>query len=312
MSWYDPTSWDPKRVALAAGTFGLSEAGGLRPIAQSAGFNPLADPGADAERQRKQLLYEQALKSGGFADTAQTGYGQLGGEAAAQRDYLRRLASGQDSVSAEQLRQGLQQNQAAQASYAAGASPQNAAMAARTAAIQSARLGAGMSGAAALAGLQERQAANQGLSNMILQQRGQDLNATLGARQGAIQGYGAGNAGTPEKSWLEKYGPALQSGASAIAASDRRLKKDIKDGDGAANKAIAGLRAYAFKYKDSKHGEGKQTGVMAQDMERAGLKHAVIDTPDGKMVHGAKAATSALALVGALGRRVARLEGGGR
>jgi len=138
----------------------------------------------------------------------------------------------------------------------------------------------------------------------------QDLNATLGARQGAIQGYGAGNAGAPEKSFLEKYGPAIQSGASAIAASDRRLKKDIKDGDRDANKAIEGLRAYAFTYKDAKHGGGRQMGVMAQDMSRAGLKHAVIDTPDGKMVHGAKAATSALALVGALGRRVAKLEGG--
>lgn len=267
------------------------------------------DPGADAERQRKQLLYEQAMKSGGFADTAQQGYGQLGGEAAAQRDYLRRLASGQDSVSAEQLRQGLQQNVNSQVSMAAGAPVRDQAVAARTAMINAGRLGSQAAGAQSLAGLQERQMAQQGLSSMILQQRGQDLNATLGARQGAIQGYGAGNAGTPEKSWLEKYGPAIQSGASAIAASDRRLKKEVKDGDEHANKTIAGLRSYVFKYKDERHGKGEQFGGMAQEFERAGLKHAVIDTPAGKMVHGAKAATSAIGLVAALGRRVAKLEG---
>src|SRR5678815_405830 len=72
------------------------------------------DAGADQEAERRRLLYEQAGKAAGFADTAQGGYGQLGGEASAQRDYLRRLAGGQDSISAEQLRQGLQTNIAAQ------------------------------------------------------------------------------------------------------------------------------------------------------------------------------------------------------
>lgn len=269
-----------------------------------------SDPGAEEERKRKARLYELANESAGFAGQAQGTYGQLGTEAAQQREVLRRLASGQDSLSREQLRQGVQQNQAAQSSMAAGASPQNAAMAARTAAIQSARIGSGMSGAAALAGIQERQAANQGLANMILQQRGQDANVALQGRQNALAGFGAYTTPmTPEKSWLEKYGPALQGGIQAAAMSDRRLKKGIKDGDDHANKVIAGLRAYAYKYKDERHGKGQQTGVMAQDLERAGLGHAVIDTPAGKMVHGAKAATSALGLVAALGRRVERLEG---
>lgn len=270
-----------------------------------------SDPGADAERKRKELLYEQAAKSSGFADQGQADYGQLGGEASAQRDYLRRLASGQDSVSAEQLRQGLAQNQAAQQSMAAGASMRDAPGAGRTAAIQQARLGAGMAGQQSLAGLQERQSAQQALSNMILQQRQQEMNAALQGRQNANAGYGAYTTPmTPEKSWTEKYGSAIMGALSAM--SDRRVKKNIRRGDREANETIRGLRSYVFEYKDARHGKGKQSGVMTDDLKRAGLGHAVIETPEGDAVHGAKAATSALGLVAALGRRVERLEGGGR
>ncbi|MGE5802943.1 MAG: hypothetical protein ACM358_11875 [Gemmatimonadota bacterium] len=199
----------------AVKTVGGGIAGGIKKI------TGMDDPGADAERMRKAMLAQQAGAAGGFADTAQQGYGQLGGEAAAQRDYLGRLSRGEDSVSAEQLRQSLQQNQAAQMSMAASASPQNAASTARLAAILASRQASGMSGAAAIAGLQERQAAHQALANMIMQQRGQDLNAALGSRQTAVSGYGAGMQGQPEKSWLEKYGPVIRDAASFAAGGGK-------------------------------------------------------------------------------------------
>ncbi len=255
--------------------------------------------------QSRANLDETGLASNQFAEYNQGGVQQLGGEASAQRDYLRRLASGQDSVSAEQLRQGLGQNLSAQQSYAAGASPQNAAMAARTGAMQMGRMGSGLSGQQALAGLQERQNANQQLTNAILQQRGQDMQGALGARQTAVGAYGGGK---PDQSWLEKNGPALAAGMAAM--SDRRLKTDISDGDAKAKTALEGLKSYAYKYKNEAHGKGDQLGLMAQDMEKAGLGHAVSDTPGGKMVNGAKAALSGLALTAALARRVSRLEGG--
>lgn len=179
------------------------------------------DPGADEERMRKALLQKQAARAGGFANAGERGYTQLGNEAATQRDYLGRLSRGEDSVSALQLKQGLQRNIAENQSMAAGASPQNAAGAARLGAILSARQASGMSGAAALAGLQERQAAHQGLANMIMTQRGQDLNAALGGRQIAVQGFGANNAGDPEKSWLEKYGPLVRDVASFAATKGK-------------------------------------------------------------------------------------------
>ncbi len=272
-------------------------------------LNPLSwgDESESAQEQRRQLE-GQAGAAGAFADQAQQGYGALGGEAAQQRDYLRRLALGQDSVSAEQLRQGLQQGLATQRSLAAGAAPANAAGAARTAAIQSARLTSGMAGQQAIAGLQERQAAQQALAKMLLEQRQQELQAALNSRQTAIGGYGTVK---PEGSFLDKYGGAITGAAAIATKSDRRAKKDIRKADHAANRAIDGLRAYTFAYKDKKDGARPELGVMAQDLEKAGLRHAVIDTPQGKLVHGAKLATTNTAMLAALGRRVAKLEGRG-
>lgn len=267
------------------------------------------DPGAEQERQRKALLYGQAGRAGDFADYGQASYGQLGTEASGQRDYLRRLASGQDSVSAEQLRQSLGQNLAAQRSLAAGAGSRDQAMAARTAAMQSGRLGAGLAGQQAIAGLAERQQANQALSNMIMQQRQQDLQAALASRQNAMGGYSAQNAGEREKSGMETYGGALAGGAAMMAKSDRRAKTDIRDGDEDANRMLEGLRAFTYRYKDKRDGAGERTGVMAQDLERAGVKHAVVDTPEGKMVHGGHLATANTAMIAALQRRLSKLEG---
>jgi hypothetical protein len=158
-----------------------------------------------------------------------------------------------------------------------------------------------------MAGIQERSQAEKALADMILQQRQQDANVALGSRQNATGAYGGV---TPEGTTLQKLTPFIQAGAGAasVAASDERLKEDIEDGDDKAKRILKGLKSYSFKYKDAKHGTGEQHGVMAQEMERAGMKHAVIDTPGGKMVHGAKAATTSLALVAALGRRVEKLE----
>jgi hypothetical protein len=258
MSWYKPWTWN--------------------------------DESASTVEKRKDLN-QQGEAAGHFANFGQDSYGAMTTEASGVRDALRRRAMGQDSLSAEQLRQGLGQQLSMQRSMAASASPQNAPMAARTAAMQMGRASSGMAGNAAMAGIQERSQAEKALADMILQQRQQDANVALGSRQNATGAYGGV---TPEGTTLQKLTPFIQAGAGAasVAASDERLKEDIEDGDD----------------KDAKHGTGEQHGVMAQEMERAGMKHAVIDTPGGKMVHGAKAATTSLALVAALGRRVEKLE----
>jgi hypothetical protein len=166
-----------------------------------------------------------------------------------------------------------------------------------------------MAGQQAIAGLQERQQAQQALAQMLMQQRQQELQAALGSRQNAISAYGGV---TPEGSFLDKWGGAI-SGAAAIAAkkSDRRLKTDIKPGDARANEALEGLKAYVYRYKDPKrYGDGEQLGVMAQDLEDAGLDHVVREGPDGmKQLDGAELAATNTAMLAALARRVSKLEG---
>lgn len=287
---------------FAQGWTSLSSGNGFKTPFGQVG-NPTADPTADAKRD---ALNQQGAAASGFADQGQQGYGQMTAEAQQARDYLRKIASGQESLSGEQLRQGLQQNLAAQRSMAASASPQNSAMAARTAAIQGGRLGAGMSGAAAMAGIQERRAAQEGLSNMILGQRGQDIQVANGARGNAISGYGGVQ---PAGSWLDRYGNAVVGGLAAGAKfSDERLKEDINSGDGDANAAMKGLRAFTYKYKDPKLGKDRELGIMAQDLERAGLKHTIIETPRGKAVNGAALATANTAMLSALEKRLAKVE----
>lgn len=260
--------------------------------------------------ENRENLNAQGAAAGGFADTAQQGYGQMTQESGEARDYLKRLARGEESVSAEQLRQANQQQLAMQRSMAAGAAPQNSAMAARNAARQMGAASMGLAGQQSLAGIAERQAAQQGLANMILQQRQQDIQAALGSRGNAISAYGGV---TPEKSWIEKWGQPITGGLSSAATlSDERHKTEIKGGDREAKRAIEGLKAFTYKYKDERNGRGKQFGPMAQDLEKAGLGHAVIDTPRGKYVDGGKAALAGLGLVAALGRRVAKLEGKGK
>ena len=138
-----------------------------------------------------------------MGQTGQADYSRLGGALDTEAERLRRQANGEDSLSAEQLRQGLQQNVAAQRSMAAGASPQNAAMAGLMASRNAMVAGAGLAGQQATAGIQERQAASDALGRMLLQQRQQE-------QQNAQFGYGNIKPGA---SWLDRFGGAVQAGA---------------------------------------------------------------------------------------------------
>ncbi len=179
----------------------------------------------EREQKQKQLetaqdqIGQQAQAASRFGDTGERGYAALGAEAGALRQQLGRYASGQDSLSAEQLRQSLQQNQAAQQSFAAGARPGMQAMAARTAAMQMGRNATGMAGNQAMAGIAERQAATQSLGNMIGQLRGQDLQAALNSRTTSMGGYGqqAGQlAATMPRAGGDIGGALLQGGQAAL------------------------------------------------------------------------------------------------
>lgn len=347
MSW---DSWNPFTWPWSSNPI---QANPAPPGAPTSGTSPdgrqiLTDTGLPTpygvdEGTRQALLAQQGGRAGMFADQAQQGYAAYGQQAQGALAALQRQASGQDSLSAEQLRQSLGQQLAQQRSLAAGASPHNAAGAARTAAIQMGRASTAMAGQQATAGLAERQQANTAYGNLLGTVRGQELSAALQSRSNANAGYGAA-AGPPQKDWKDYALPAATAAATIIAASDRRLKTNIAPGDGVANTAIGalsrrfagasptmsdralktnikpgedevnaainGLRPYTYAYKDQALGAGPQVGVMAQDLQKAGLGQAVVKTPIGLAIDPGKLSGANTAMIAALGRRVAELEGG--
>lgn len=149
--------------------------------AQSLG-KPKVDPYGD--------MRGQAGRASTFANNGERGFHQFGGDARGLVNHLQGQMMGQNSQSAEQLRQGLQQNLSGQRAMAASARPGSAPMAARTAAMNAGMMGAGMSGQAAMAGIAERNAAAQSLGGVLGSQRGLELQAALGGRGQAMQGYG--------------------------------------------------------------------------------------------------------------------------
>lgn len=151
------------------------------------------------EQQRKGLL--------GMGQQGQAQYNALGGRLGTEADWLGRVSRGEESLSAEQLRRSLQQNLAAQQSMAAGAAPQNQAMAALHASRNAMQLGSGLAGQQAEAGIQERAAAHDALARMLLQQRQQE-------QSNAQYGYGQAQ---PGQSWLDRFGGAVM-GIGSLAS----------------------------------------------------------------------------------------------
>lgn len=360
--------WDTiKDVGIAVGTGGMMPAQALLAKKAAAKYGPGIVGGLNDALDRSKMAEE---RYGGVDPTGQLGgaagaaaefgragasnYAQSGQQLQGTTSDMRRLASGygrvadqygriaggQDSISAEQLRQGLQQSQAQQMSMAAGARPQDSSMSALAAAQNMGTAAAGLGGQQALAGLQERRDAMAGQMGAMggqagLQQaiqsgqlgaRGQDINVALGGQQGALTGYGniEGNRtnrygalmGTPTagEKWLQaglgvaEMGTKLLPGAAV--ASDPRLKKNVRSGKRDANDLVKALRSVTYEYKDGDaYGEGDFVGIMTRDLEKTKAgRRAVIDTPAGKMVHGARLATALAATLPGLDERIEKLE----
>ncbi len=171
----------------------------------------------DPSNQYRNALAGAAGQQAQFGQGLQGQYMQNQAGIANTMGMLQGLASGQNSVSAEQLRQGLQQAQAQQMSMAASATPQNQAMAARNAMMNAGNVASGMMGQQAMAGLQERQAALNALSQMQMQQSGQNLQGALGMGQMSNAAYGT-DLQNPQKTWGNIVGGALGGLAGGFGA----------------------------------------------------------------------------------------------
>lgn len=246
------------------------------------------------------------------ANALNQSYGNIG----QTQQYLANQMRGGNSVSQLQLQQGLAQQMAQQRQGAGAAMPNSSSSAQLGAANNLMRGGSSMANQQAMNGIQERGAATGALNQsqnqvgqMQLGSRGQDLNAANGAYGVAGQAYG--NAiQYPQKTSASLFGGAAGGAAGGVASmfSDKRLKKNITSADDDATKSMSALKAYRFDYKDQKHGAGNQFGIMAQDLERAGLKHVIIEKREGKAVDTGRLSLANTAMVAALNKRVKQLE----
>lgn len=187
-------------------------------------------------------------------------------------DMLRRRAMGRDSLSAEQLRQGMQSAVASQQSLAASARPGQSAMMARLASQNTGRLQQGLAGQQALAGIQERSAAEQGLAGVLGGMRQQDIGtgqfgmgseqqqalAELGVK-GSLYGQQMG-APTRRDGLIGALGGAIgvagqMSGGDPNAklglASDKKLKEAVTIGGDKADALMEALKPKEYRYKSS-------------------------------------------------------------
>ncbi len=116
----------------------------------------------------------------------------------------------------------------------------------------------------------------------------------------------------------QQQNAAIGAGASAAAAgaglalmfSDKRAKKEIKDGRDSVGRFLKTLKPYDYEYKDKAHGEGKKTSVMAQDLEKTSLGETLVSRHKSglRQVDYAKALPIMLASLGHLSERIDKAE----
>lgn len=180
------------------------------------------------------------------------------------------------------------------------------------AATQAARTAGVNKGQAALLGGQEAgRAFTQGQQTgrgMGMEAYGQGANTQLGGAQSQ------GTLGTNQTSGgLASSGQGNQATGGLLNAigglfSDKDLKKDVKPSVNL-EEIVRKIKPKDFAYKpEAGEGDGKQVGVMAQDMEKTPLKENVVQTPEGRVIDTPKQENSNLNLILQLARRVIELE----
>lgn len=300
MSWYgnlvDPTAWKN----------GINNSFGLN------GSDPTnfdRKPLEAAAGQQAAYGNEAAGNYGANTQALNNSYGQMRGT----QNYLQGVVNGHGPA-AGQLAQGLNQNIAAQRSMAA--SQPGSAQAARTANANAASMQTGLAGQQQLAGLQERNQAagmlNQSQQNMgqsQLNARGQDANGVNAAYGAAASGYDTA-VKDPMKTGGSMLGGSMGGIVGGLASlfSDSRLKTNVKTADDDAKSTLGKLNAYRFDYKDQKHGAGSQLGVMAQELEKAGLGHVIIEKREGKAVDTGRLSLANTAMLSSINKRLTQLE----
>jgi hypothetical protein len=245
-----------------------------------------------------------SLKSGQDASTRQAER-DLDVEAMAQERALQALQAGGKlggEIQSQDFNQELAKSQAKDAINAFNTSNRNQIGLANT----------GFKNAAQEKNLAERQrVADANVNTRNAQQQynkqlpQQDFENKYKKAGGVAQGYNAvadqyNNSG---RNVTNLIGTGIQAGATA---SDEDVKENIEEFN--AEDFLNKLVPSTFNYKDPKYGEGKQVGVMAQDIEKGAPQMVSEDAEGVKRVDYSKAAGPLFASLASLNDRINKLE----
>lgn len=130
---------------------------------------------------------------------------------------------------------------------------------------------------------------------------------------GGMGGGSSAGAAISDKATARLEGMTDAAAARArkpYAVSDKGAKKNVEDGGDHVQAFLDSLAAKDYDYKDpGKHGEGRRTGVMAQDVESTPMGKPIVMERDGvKMLDLNKATSAALASLANINKRLRALE----
>lgn len=99
---------------------------------------------------------------------------------------------------------------------------------------------------------------------------------------------------------------SIMQSIMSMSGSDERIKTEVQESDGYVIDALNKLKAYTYKYRESKYGEGKRVGVMAQDLEKSYVGKLIVteDKQGIKHIDDKKAISFLLAAVAELSKKL--------
>jgi hypothetical protein len=322
---------------------GLDAGPRTAPRAGNTRLGAAAQLAAQDQAQWRDQQMAMANRLGAIASGAQKGAGEMAvdrqvGQAAAQQQAMARMNRGMTGASAAR---GAARNVAGLGVAGAGQS-QQAALGDQMAANQmlgnvlSQGRGADIGIAGQNAQMQQQQMLQQGqmnqatgLANMSaqLQMMGMDdakRNALLQQMMQMNQSEMAGRLGQEQvamgqpsnmASMMQTFGPII----AAAAMSDKRAKKNIRNGGSDVDEMLDALKATSYEYRDGvdkrytgELGDGRRiAGFLAQDLEKSKAGKAIVSTnaEGAKVVNVAGGMFAALAASARLHERVKELEG---
>jgi hypothetical protein len=240
-------------------------------------------------------LTGQANQIPGF----QVGASAAQGEQNAIDFYNQQLSGQGPSIGQMSYQKALEDAARQQQAFAASArGGQNAALAARTAQQQIGEAQAGAGLQSAMMQAQERQQAAGGLGNIAAAQRGVAANVAGQNLQAQTAAQG------------QQLGLLGNIGGGLIAASDEKLKDNIKEtkkANSSIEEFLDAVKSVSFNYKGD---DKNRDGVIAQDLEKTKLGNQMVkDTPQGKMVDFGQGFANLLAAQAELNERLKKIEG---